>query len=73
MRALPIVVMAVVMGWSAVGCADEDFSQDVQSRWCELASADCAPPAPLQPPVLNQPEDGVPASVIPPIYPPADR
>lgn len=59
---------------SAAGCADENFTRDVEARWCELVGADCAPPPPLQPPVLNQPDGGAPAPgpvyVIPPIYTP---
>ncbi|MCF6388137.1 hypothetical protein L2K20_14255 [Mycobacterium sp. MBM] len=72
MRTIPIAVVSSVLVLSAAGCADEDFTQDVHTRWCELAGADCAPPPPLPPPALNQPDSGVPASgpvyVIPPAH-----
>lgn len=74
MRTIPVVLLGVLMVWSAAGCADEGFTQDVEARWCELVGANCAPPPPLQPPALNQPDSGQPASgpvyVIPPIYSP---
>jgi len=45
---------------STAGCADENFTRDVEARWCELVGTDCAPPPPLQPPVLNQPDGAYP-------------
>ena len=75
MRTLPIALMGSLILMSTAGCADENFTRDVEARWCELAGTDCAPPPPLQPPALNQPNDGSgpagPVYVIPPIYTPA--
>ena len=73
MRMLPIALVGALVLLSAAGCADENFTRDVEARWCELSGADCAPPPPLRPPVLNQPDDGYrqpgPVYVIPPTYP----
>ncbi|MDO0975181.1 hypothetical protein [Mycolicibacterium frederiksbergense] len=50
--------MGAVIVLSTAGCADENFTRDVEARWCELVAVDCAPPPPLQPPVLNPPPGG---------------
>lgn len=69
MRTFPMAAMGLVIVLSAAGCADEDFTRDVEARWCELAGVDCAPPPPLQPPVLNPPAG---PGILPPPVPDAD-
>lgn len=64
-----MAAMGLVLVLSAAGCADEDFTRDVEARWCELAGVDCAPPPPLQPPVLNPPAG---PGILPPRVPDAD-
>ena len=74
MRMFPIALVGALVLLSAAGCADENFTRDVEARWCELTGADCAPPPPLRPPLLNQPDDGYrpagPGYLIPPNSPP---
>lgn len=69
MRTFPMAAMGLVIVLSTAGCADEDFTRDVEARWCELAGVDCAPPPPLQPPVLNPPAG---PGILPPPVPDAD-
>lgn len=73
MRTFPAALVGSLILLSTAGCADENFTRDVEARWCELVGTDCAPPPPLQPPVLNQPDDAYrpagPVYVIPPTYP----
>ncbi len=64
-----MAAMSLVIVLSTAGCADEDFTRDVEARWCELAGVDCAPPPPLQPPVLNPPAG---PGILPPPVPDAD-
>ena len=75
MRALRVALVGTVVLAGATGCADQDITRDVEARWCELVGADCAPPPPLQPPVLNHPHDGYrpagPGFVIPPVDTPS--
>lgn len=69
-RRYPMALVGALVLLSTAGCADENFSRDVEARWCELTGADCAPPPPLQAPVLNQPNDAYrpagPGYVLPP-------
>lgn len=64
-----MAAMGLVIVLSTAGCADEDFTRDVEARWCELAGVDCAPPPPLQPPVLNPPSG---PGILPPPVPDPD-
>lgn len=74
MRTCPLALVVSLVLLCTASCADEDFTRDVEARWCELVADGCAPPPPLQPPVLNQPSDAFRPSghvyQIPPVYTP---
>ncbi len=74
MRIFPLALVVSLVLLCTAGCADEDFTRDVEARWCELVADGCAPPPPLQSPVLNQPADAFRPSgsgyQVPPIYTP---
>lgn len=72
-----MVVAGTLILATTSGCADENFTQDIEANWCELVGAECAPPPPPQAPLLNPPTDAyrpsVPVYSIPPIYTPPAR